>query len=215
MDNQEENNDWKKEAPTLAGLPVCHSFFVPKGYFEELPLRILNAVYLEKMKTKAAESGFTTPANYFNELSADIKAELLKEKIKAAVPQGNDYAVPANYFEQLQSNILSKTVYETKTTQSSKVVRLWHSKLLKYASAACFIIMSATGVYFYQQHQPAQKLAYNELATEQILYDIDEDVIIDHIKDNDLQQAKPAAKDVALENYILSNYSQNEIASNL
>ncbi|TCC95837.1 hypothetical protein [Pedobacter hiemivivus] len=215
MDNQEENNDWKKEAPILAGLSVHHPFSVPEGYFEELPLRISNAVYLEKIKTKVAESGFTTPINYFNELREDINAALLKEKIKAAVPEGHDYAVPANYFEQLQSNILSKTIYEAKTPQSPRVVRLWHSKLLKYASAACFMIMSATGVYFYQQHKPAQKLAYNELATEQILYDIDEDVIIDHIKDNDLQQAKPAAKDVALENYILSNYSQNEIASNL
>jgi len=215
MDNQEENNDWKKEAPTLASLSRHHPFSVPEGYFEELPLRIPNAVYLEKIKTKAAQSGFITPVNYFNELSEDINAEVLKEKIKAAMPEGSNYALPANYFEQLQSNILSKTIYETKTPQSPRVVRLWHSKLLKYASAACFIIMSTTGVYFYKQHKPAQKLAYNELATEQILYDIDEDVIIDHINDNDLHQAKPAATVVALENYILSNYSQNEIASNL
>ena len=215
MDNQEENNDWKKEAPILAGLSVHHHFSVPEGYFEDLPHRISNAVYLEKIKAEAVGSGFTTPANYFNELSEHIKTELLTEKIKAAAPASDDYAVPANYFEQLQSNILSKTIYETKTSHSPRVVRLWHSKLLKYASAACFIIMSMTGIYFYQQHKPAQKLAYNELATEQFLYDIDEDVIIDHIKDNDLQEAKPAAKDVALENYILSNYSQNEIASNL
>lgn len=215
MDNQGENNDWKKEAPTLAGLSVHHPFSVPEGYFEELPHRISNAIYLEKIKAKTVDSGFTTPANYFNELSEQINAELLKEKIKAAVPEGNDYAVPANYFEQLQSNILSKTIYETKTTQSPKVVRLWHSKVLKYASAACFIILSTTGFYFYKHHIPTQKLTYNELATEQFLYDIDEEVIIDHINDNDLHQAKPAATDVALENYILSNYSQNEIASNL
>lgn len=215
MDNQGENNDWKKEAPTLAGLSVYHPFSVPEGYFEDLPLRVSNAVYLEEMKNKAVASGFTTPANYFETLSERINTELLIEKIKVVTPEGNDYAVPANYFEQLQSNILSKTIYETKTSQSPRVVRLWHSRLLKYASAACFIILSTTGFYFYKQHKPAQKLAYNELAAEQILYDIDEEVIIDHIKDNDLQQTKPAATDVALENYILSNYSQNEIASNL
>lgn len=48
MDNQGENNDWKKEAPTLAGLSVHHPFSVPEGYFEELPHHISSAVYLEK-----------------------------------------------------------------------------------------------------------------------------------------------------------------------
>lgn len=215
MDNIEENNDWKKEAPILAGLSVYHPFSIPDGYFEELPPRISNAIYLDKLKTKSASPGFTTPPNYFNELSENINAELLKEKIKLTVPEGKHYAVPTNYFEQLQSNILNKTIYDTKPSKSAGIIRLWHSKLLKYASAACFIILSTTGFYFYQHQLPARKLAYNELATEQILYDIDEDVIIDHIKDNDLQQAKPAATDVALENYILSNYSQSEIASNL
>ncbi|WEK20108.1 MAG: hypothetical protein P0Y49_02955 [Candidatus Pedobacter colombiensis] len=215
MDNKVENNDWKKEAPTLAGLSVYHPFSVPEEYFEDLTFHISSAIYLEKMRAEVDKSGFTIPANYFNELSTQLNSELVKEKIKAVMPESNDYTVPTNYFEQLQSNILSKTINEVKSAQSARVVRLWHSKLLKYASAACFVILSTVGFYFYQQHIPAQKLTYNDLATEQILYDIDEDVIIDHIKDNGLQQTKPMPTDVALENYILNNYSQNEIASSL
>jgi hypothetical protein len=213
MDDNLENNDWKKEAPMLAGLPLRNPFSVPEGYFEDLPLKVSNSVYVEKLKAEGTQTGFHTPENYFKELNENINSEILKEKIKSAVPE-EGYIIPVNYFEQLKSNILDKTVNETK--QPAKVVRLWRSSILKYASAACFLILSTIGFYFYQQQQQnSSKIAYSDLATEQMLYDIDEQVIIDHIQANDLQQAKPSATEVELENYILNNYTQSDIASNL
>jgi len=212
MDNNLENNDWKEEAPTLAALTVQHAFSVPEGYFEHLPLQITNAIYLDKLKAKAVESGFTTPTNYFDNLNQQINSEVLTERLKTIAPVKEYVPVSADYFEKLQANILSKTVEVKRPT---KVVRLWHSAMLKYASAACFVIVSATGLYFYDQQAQHTRLAYSDMPTEQMLYDIDEQVIIDHIEANDLQQAKPAATDVALENYILNNYTQSDIASDL
>ncbi|WP_316816019.1 hypothetical protein [Pedobacter nyackensis] len=216
MDNNLENNDWKKEAPTLAALPVDHSFSVPEGYFEHLPLQITNAIYLEKLKAKVADTDFSTPEGYFEELGGQINAEILTERLKVIAPLAEqNTAVPANYFEKLQANILSKTVDEPVKSQPTKIVSLWHSNILKYASAACFVILSAAGLYFYAQNHPGTRFAYTDSSTEQMLYDIDEQVIIDHIEANGLQEPKPAAKDVALENYILNNYSQSDIALNL
>jgi len=214
MDNNLENNDWKKEAPILAALPVHNPFSAPEGYFEDLSLHIKNVVYLEKMKSKVAEPGFSTPENYFDELSQDINAEILTSRLKS-ISTAQDFTAPANYFEQMQQRILDQTVRKENPVKETKVMRLWHSKLLRYASAACLLMVCSIGFYFYQHNSAGRKLAYMDMATEQMLYDIDEQVIIDHIEANGLEQAKPSASELAMENYILSNYTQSDIAGNL
>lgn len=215
MDNNLENNDWKKEAPLLAALPVQQSFSVPEGYFEQLSVQITNATYLEKLKAKAGDTGFNTPENYFEELNQQINTEILAERLKVIAPVKEYAAVAPDYFDKLKANILAKTVDVPAKPTATKVLRLWHSSMLKYASAACFVILSAIGLYFYDQNQRNTRLAYIDVPTEQMLYDIDEQVIIDHIEANDLHQTKQADTDVALESYILNNYSQSDIASNL
>ncbi|MES2455661.1 MAG: hypothetical protein V4594_08985 [Bacteroidota bacterium] len=161
-------------------------------------------------------TGFTTPSNYFEELNEGIKAKISVERLKSAV--GTDgYAVPAGYFEQLQSNILARTTgFETEQIRKPKIVRLWRSGLLKYASAACFVIMAGAGLYF-NMNQPstAKKSSYSDIATEQMLFDIDEDVIIEHIEASSKEAQNPGTSQAALENYILSNYSQNDLSGNL
>jgi len=159
------------------------------------------------------ETGFTTPAHYFDELSESINARISAEKFKAVI-QNDGHTVPDNYFEKLQANILAKTTAETEQIVKPKVVRLWSSSLLKYATAACFLLVTGLGLYFNQQN-PAQQTASADLATEQMLYDIDEQAIIDHISSADITQPKSTAVDIDLENYILTNYSQSELATSL
>lgn len=158
------------------------------------------------------ETGFTTPSNYFEELNEHIRVKMVTERLRAAIPQ-EGHAVPPNYFEQLQLNILAKT---TGASKQPKIVRLWHSNVLKYASAACFVIIAGMGVYFNTNEQKvAQSINYTDAATEQMLFDIDEEVIIEHIEANYKDQQKPNAKEMALENYILNNYTQNDLTTNL
>ncbi len=214
MDDKLGHNDWKKEAPILAGLPMHRPFSVPDDYFDDLSHRISNGVFLEKLQNEVPETGLTTPENYFNDLNAHIGSALFTARLKALNPVSG-YDIPEGFFEQQQTIILNHPLKKEKKAYRSKVIRLWHSSLLKYASAACFIILSTTGIYFYQQHSQNSKVAYADMATEQILYDIDEQVIIDHIQANDLQKTEPAATDVALENYILNNYSQSDLATDL
>ncbi|MCX2450932.1 hypothetical protein OQX61_06575 [Pedobacter sp. PLR] len=198
MENDLENSEWMNEAPHLAGLSVKHPFSIPEGYFEGLPGDIKEAIFLDDLKTSSPESGFNMPEGYFESLSAKIRAEVV------------GYTVPQDYFQQLQDKITAKTSNE----KAAKIFRLWHSKALKYASAACFVLVSALGVYFYQNTASPQALSA-DAATEQMLFDIDENTIIEHIQANSLTQENPLVAEADLENYILSNYSQNEIASDL
>ncbi|MBB2149390.1 hypothetical protein [Pedobacter gandavensis] len=198
MKNDLENSEWMNEAPHLAGLSVKHPFSIPEGYFEGLPSDIHEAIFLDGLKTDSPTSGFKTPEGYFDSLSTKIQAEVV------------GYTVPQDYFQQLQQKIAAKTTNE----KVAKTIRLWHSKALKYASAACFVLISGLGVYFYQNNNHPPMLSA-DAATEQMLFDIDENTIIDHIQANSLSQEHPSVPEADLENYILSNYSQNDIASDL
>jgi hypothetical protein len=162
------------------------------------------------------ETGFTTPSNYFEELNDSIRVKMITERLRAAVPL-DGHTVPPNYFEQLQSNILARTTGEAAASkQQTKIVRLWRSNVVKYASAACFVIIAGMGVYFNTNEQGiTQNNNYSDGTTEQLLFDIDEEVIIEHIEANYEDQQKPTAKEMALENYILNNYSQSDLTTNL
>ena len=160
------------------------------------------------------ETGFTTPENYFAELTERINSAVFIEQMKANVPADKGYTLPDKYFEKLTSAVLAKTI-EEQPVQQTKVVKLWHSKLLKYASAACFLLIAGAGLYFNNQQYQPQPKEYVEIAGEQMLYDIDEEVIIEHIEASQSGQTKSSAEDEALENYILNNYSQNDLVTGL
>lgn len=221
MDDKLENNDWKKVAPLLTGLPVHHPS-IPEDYFDDLSIRVANGIFLEKLKDQVPGTDFTVPAHYFSSLQQQInlKVSLIQSD---TLSSSSGYEVPEGFFEAQRTAILHKTgseeIHKTSSKEvqapRSKVIRLWHSGLLKYASAACFVILSATGIYFYPQNSNEYTISGTDMATDQMLYDIDEQVIIDHIQANNSQGMKPTTPDVTLENYILNNYSQSDLALDL
>ncbi|MHA4896658.1 hypothetical protein ACXZ1K_18055 [Pedobacter sp. PWIIR3] len=199
-----ENKDWREEAPTLAGVPVSEGFSVPDGYFSTLDNRIRTSVYLEGLKTESADHSFGVPKGYFETLTERIEANALLESLKQ---EEEIFRVPADYFEQSRAAILSKTA---DTVEKSKIVRLWHSNLLKYASAACFVIVAGLGVYF-NQETTVKNVNSTDIANEQMLFDIDEDVIIEHLTSPETN--KVSNDQVALENYILTNFSSSDLTT--
>ena len=160
------------------------------------------------------ETGFTTPENYFAELTDRINSAVFVERMKAQSSADAGFSLPDKYFEKLTSAVLAKTIDE-QPVQQTKIVKLWHSKLLKYASAACFLLIAGAGLYFNNQQYQAQPKEYIEMAGEQMLYDIDEEIIIEHIEASQSIQLKTSAEDAELENYILNNYSQNDLVTGL
>jgi hypothetical protein len=203
-----ENMEWEKEAPTLAALPRITPYRVPDSYFNDLTAQINTTIFLTGI-TQQGNSGFTVPANYFEELGVQIESRIALEQLKS-LTTANGFTTPVNYFDKLQANILSQT---STAQQETKIVRLWHTDLMKYASAVCFIILAASGLYFNQQNNITEK-RNTELANEQLLYNINESVIIEHIQESQTA-TNTSASDTEMEKYILDHYSSNDLSNNL
>jgi hypothetical protein len=205
---RDENIDWEMEAPLLASLPRTTPFRVPDQYFENLQTHIHQSVFVDSLMQRENQ-GFTVPENYFEELGANIEAKIAIDKFKNLI--ANDgFKTPINYFDHLNAQILSKT---SALKPKTKVFKLWSSDLMRYAAAACFIILTASGLYLNQQNTLKQN-RNTEIASEQILYDIDESVIIEHLMENEsLTSTSPS--DTELENYILNHYTTNDLSNNL
>ena len=132
----------------------------------------------------------------------------------AEVPQ-DGFSVPEHYFEQLNSKILNRITSDEVRRPKTKIVKLWQSKFLKYASVACFVLVASFALYLNQIQSSEKKPVLVNQSNEQMLFDIDEEAIIEHMETNDQVQTTTSATDTEIENYILNNYSQNEIARNL
>jgi len=199
-----ENMEWENEAPQLAKLKKSNPFTVPENYFGELEERIHQSVFMSSLE-KTANAGFTTPPNYFENLSEQIISQAQLSTLVNEQQQG--FNVPDGYFDQLQQHISAKTIGAKKT------VKLWHQPLFKYAVAACLVVASTTGWFANKQYQSHQ-LRKTELAKEQLLYDIDESVIIEYVQE--AQHVKTAnVTDSEMENYILDNFSTTDLSNNL
>lgn len=206
MNNIDENMEWKMEASHLANLPRTTPYRVPDNYFDNLQERIHQSIFVNGLSQKENQ-GFSVPQNYFEDLGQQIESRIIEDQIRSLI-KNDGFKTPANYFNQLNAEILNQT---SALTTKPTVVRLWSSDLMRYASAACFIVLVASGLYI-NERSTVKLNRTAELANEQMLYDIDESVIIEHIQES---QNISAASDKEIENYILDNYSSSDISSNL
>lgn len=217
MNENIENNDWMNEVPALAALEKRNPFSVPDGYFENSDEAIFSAVFLDGLKQKTSDNNFEVPQHYFENLAECIQTRITLSEIPKAEKA---FTVPENYFDTLQSRITERiAVLEPK--REAKIIPLWRRNIVKYVSAACFLLMASFGIYFYQngsvsvgQPSPSAEAIVNE----QLLYDIDENTIIDHLETQNTTSSNiktTSASDTEMENYILSNFSSSDLAQEL
>ncbi|KQS42029.1 hypothetical protein [Pedobacter sp. Leaf194] len=218
MNENLENNDWIKDAPTLAAMARRNPFSIPEGYFDNCEEAVSSYIYLDGLKRNTTENAFLVPENYFEELTEMIETRIA---IEHSLKADNKFAVPENYFETLQSRITAKIEAEQVINKEAKIIPLWRRSFVKYASAACFVVISSFGVYFYQNNQTEAnvnipQMQSADLASEQMLYDIDETTIIDHLEAQNISNTNTtSASDTEVENYILNNYSSTDLAQEL
>jgi negative regulator of sigma E activity len=216
MNENIENNDWINEAPALAAMAKRNPFSVPDGYFENCDKAIFSAVFLDGLKQKTSDNNFEVPQNYFEDLTERIQTRIALAEIPKAE---NAFGVPENYFDNLQSRITDR-IAASEPKKEAKIVPLWRRNIVKYASAACFLLMASFGIYFYQNGSPAtvQQVQSAEAVNEQMLYDIDESTIIDHLETQNTTSSikkTTSASDTEMENYILSNFSSSDLTQEL
>jgi hypothetical protein len=154
---------------------------------------------------KTPASGFSTPIDYFNTLESQINAKITLAQFETETP---GFAVPDGYFDKLQQNILAKT------SEAKQSIKLWQRPIFKYAVAACLVLTSTAGWFAKQEIEAAKQAQSLELAKEQMLYDIDESVILEYVQES--QNVKTASMtEGEMENYILDNFSTTELSNSL
>jgi len=214
MNENIEDNDWKKDAPSLAAMGKNNPFTVPSNYFDSVEEIVHSKMFLDGLKEKAHNRDFAVPQDYFEDLTERIETNIrLTELPKAA----NTFAVPENYFDTLQNRISDRIAVEA-PQKTAKIVPLWRRSLVKYASAACFVLIASFGAYFYQNSSsiPVAQTQPADLSSEQMLYDIDESTIIEHLEAQNTTASKTtSASDTEMENYILSNFSSSDLTHEL
>ncbi|MBC6109586.1 hypothetical protein ACFOG5_21985 [Pedobacter fastidiosus] len=216
MNENIENNDWINEAPALAALGKRNPFSVPDGYFENCDEAIFSSIFIDGIKQNTKDNSFEVPQNYFEELTERIETHVALSQI---VKPENAFAVPENYFDTLQNKIAAK-IAATEVKKEAKIIPLWRKSFVKYASAACFLLIASFGLYFYQNNTLTETLPVlsADVSTEQMLYDIDESTIIEHIESQNVNSSVTNAKsasDTEMENYILNNYSSSDLTQEL
>jgi len=215
MNENIENNDWMKEAPTLAAMSRRNPFAVPEGYFEQSTESISTAIFIDQLKnSQTSQHSFVTPAGYFEDLTQRIETRIATSELPKA---SNTFDVPSGYFESLQDRINAKVIAATEPKKEAKIIPLWKKGMVKYASAACFLLVSAFGIYVYQNNNNTEaQLHATELANDQMLYDIDENMIIEHLEAQTTPSPKTnSASDTEMENYILNNFSSSDLSQEL
>ena len=213
--------DELKEAIPMSG------FIVPDQYFNVLKDSIFAEATGNGLQELPKADGFHTPDLYFQKLQANILAKTVALAATTKAIEQNQlsgFAETGLYAKTIRNNAPAKN--STPAKNEPKFIRLWHNDLVKYASAACFILVTAFGLYLNQQNFNAES-KNADLATEQVLYDINEQDIIDHIEGNNVDVSndhsavsnKNAAisndntANADLETYILNNYSQSDLSS--
>lgn len=215
MSENIENNDWMNETPNLRVIGKRNPFSVPDGYFEGGEEAIFSVVFLDGLKQKTNNNNFEVPQNYFENLTERIQTRIVLEELPKAE---HAFSVPENYFDNLQSKIALK-IAQSEPKKVAKVIPLWRRNIVKYASAACFLLMVSFSIYFYQNSSVTgvQQVQSADAINEQMLYDIDENTIIDHLEAQPtaLSNNKTSASDTEMENYILSHFSSSDLSQEL
>ena len=171
--------EWPGLTPTMGD--------VPAGYFEQLPLQIMQKIRSEEMQEELINISplladfpktfpLSAPTGYFEQLPEQILQKItVQEELESISPllaglsKESPLSVPAGYFEQLTANVLAEI-------KPAKVIPIRY--YLKWAVAACLIAIISTGTLFFiqQQQQVAKPLNDNTLA------DVSEQEIVDYLQ---------------------------------
>lgn len=134
------NENWQKDAPTLAAMEKTNPFSVPENYFSEMASHVNARISIEQFDNSKAL--FEVPEDYFEELPERI----LSASRLPQIEQQDDsslFTVPDGYFDKLRQNTLSKVRAQKRPAK----VRQFFSSWVTYAAAACITAVVAVGVF--------------------------------------------------------------------
>lgn len=91
-------------------------------------------------------NNFNTPESYFNNLADNISANIFIANLKEKNLEIG-FTVPNNYFQKLDTKL--SALSQTTTTQASKKeASIFNLNHIKYAAAACILMVCGLAIYF-------------------------------------------------------------------
>ncbi len=144
--NPDIEKELKTISPAVAAISDENVFQVPKGYFEDLPGRILSLIKADKSQ---------------DNLSAGEEIEQLSPLI-AALKNKQAQTVPPDYFSTLPHIITAKL---DQTKKDAPVIRIdtgRKKKWLSYAAAALVTGIIGTGALFLLNNDNSNRMAVNK-----------------------------------------------------
>lgn len=205
--NKSENKGWEESYRELNNISREMPFAVPENYFEKSRINILTQIQLSRFYNSS--DGFTVPENFFVEEQQQITR---KVSYLSSLDHRDGFKTPPQYFEDLSKRIQLQLT--TEVTPTKKILKVWTSQFMKYAAAACFIMITATALYFNTEEQKYIVAPNTEyFIGEDDLYDIDVETIIEHVDFNKESPINATLSDSETEAYILNNYSHTELLS--
>jgi hypothetical protein len=152
-------------------------FSVPEGYFDSLADRIIN---------KVSETGKP------EEIDFSALEETSELGILSGLPKQNIFKTPENYFDGLADKIITQAEKPETENQSSalstsadktKSVRLMPAWLRYGASVAAVVLLTFTGIFFYQSHE---KSVAATPCTDRLLCDVSDAELMQYFEQNKL-----------------------------
>jgi hypothetical protein len=147
MENSKEIlTELQEIAPNLGKTPISRvPYSVPNGFFEGFAEGLMNRIHREAAAFSEYDAG---------QQNAEVSPLLEIEEISpllAGLKNKNTYQVPTGYFESLKANI---TGTESKLiTVKTKQAPVFNLKFVKYAVAACLVVLLGTAVFNLTYHK--------------------------------------------------------------
>lgn len=205
MDVNNMDEGWEKQSPLLNAAGKRNPFNVPDGYFDEMQQQITSRIAIESVVSSDLNQNLSVPEGYFDTLEDQIMSSIKVEKLRS-LTDDDGFTVPEGYFNSLEESIKQKAGIQEKREEAK--VRSLMPSWLKYAAAACIMIASVTGVYFYQKSNSIDaKLAYipDEAIVDYLLINSDSGdmpVIIENLNNTTSVDSAIELSDQEIEQYL-------------
>lgn len=118
-----------KKNDNLKSLNHNNIFIVPDGYFEKLPIRIVDKTFslftLKEQSLNKLPNPFKTPSDYFEKQVFAIMTKTVDLPKLPEVANNNVFNLPDNYFEELQSKIQNRITSKPTFTLEKLIGEYW------------------------------------------------------------------------------------------
>jgi hypothetical protein len=226
-------NELQEISPVVASIGIQNPYSVPQDYFNSLAESVLLHVQLSQLRNTATATPFSVPEGYFENLAGSILSNTrngdrkneVQEELSAIAPllntihKGNTFSVPHDYFEKFSVPVKPERK-ESKIISLSSNIRKW----VTYSAAASVLFIIATTSYLYVTIH--SKNIEKHLPIEQRIAELNEQEILNYLKDNDgitsgnfipaaaedpeIQHMLQRVSDEEIENYLDNYGDENE-----